>query len=438
MRRVSLLITSIVCSITVICPLLGRGDGKYFTVLYAAILLWAAGRPFPSLRAAPTVYLFILANILVAVFHLDDARTFVNAGAVVVSVIALVAVAYHCIRRYGSEAVYLALEKALWISLIISFVLSVGLTEMGAAVAPRYFPWEAFFSKARLLLISGQDVGHTPSLWLFAFASAFTLHRVMQAKRLLWGLLALLVLLGILLLATKSRLALVYIVNLFVMGLAYKRVAFTRALVIILPVMFCTWFLVYTLMPSTTENVTNLATDIQKTVGEDIRIVPKKGSGATILAGRGVLNRALFKASMHEPVIGLGSNADILLYGVDSEGNIAYDKARRVAGTESALRLAVKFGWPYLASVAVFLLTVPLYMNKFGRAGWILKAGLWGMCIESIVLEGGMEVYYGVSALFLFILCLIVFESMLARADERESASLRRSQMEVAHRTGAI
>lgn len=410
LRRTPLLVPVFVLALTVLGPLLG-GYGRYLLALYVVMLPWVLTRPVPKPSRAPFLYTYIASNILALVFHLNAPASVLNAGALLVSIIATAGTAYFCVRHSGAQRVDLALERSLWVSFILSLVLSIMLTTVGWPTAPDYFPWEAFYSEKRFLLISGDGVGHTASLWVMAFLSAFTIHRIATQKRHRAALLALLGVLVLCLLATKSRLPIVYLANLLVMGLAYKKFPFARAAVALVPATFAVVFLAMSIFPSLGAGIDVAARAAQQQVGDRVRLTPGEETGATVFAGRDILNQALVSASLEKPLHGLGDDADILSYGVDGDGNVAYDPDHKRAATESVLRLAVKYGWPYFAVLMLFLGSIPFALKHLPWREQILKVGLWGMCVESIASEGGMEMFYGLSGLFLFVLCSGLFQA---------------------------
>lgn len=410
-KRGPWLVPLFVLALTLVGPLLGREYGRFLLVFYVALIPLVLSRPLPKPRCAPFLYLYIAANALALVLHIGSVESILNSGSLLVSVVAIAGAAYYCARRHDDPVVDRSLEKWLWISLGLAFCLSILLTAVGWPTAPDYFPWEAFYTDKRLLLINGDSVGHTASLWVLAFLGAFTVHRLGTQARYRTAATMLLAALVLLLLATKSRLALLYVLNLLLMGLAYKRVPFARVLLMVVPSAYSVVFLLLAVSPELGAGVNLAAQAAQREVGDWIRITPGEESRATVFAGRDILNSALRSASMENPLRGMGDGADILQYGVDQDGYIAYDPDHKQAGTESVLRLAVKYGWPYFAALVLFLGSIPFALKKFSPREHILKMGIWGMCVESITSQGGMEVFYGTSGLFLFLLSLALFQA---------------------------
>jgi hypothetical protein len=399
--------------LTVVAPLLGREYGRYLLVFYIALIPFVLSHPIPNPQRVPFLSLYIAANMLALLLHLGSTASVLNAGSLVVSILAVAGVAYYCVLRNDIPLVYHSLERWLWISLILSLFLSIALTAVSWPTAPNYFPWEALYSDKRFLLINGDGVGHTVSFWLMSFLAAFTVYRLATKKVHRAGLAALLVMLLLCLVATKSRLALLYVINLLVMGLAYKGVPLMRSFVFLIPGGFSIAFLLLSAFPMLGVGVDLAARAAQQEIGEWVRITPEKESRATVFAGRDLLNQALLDVSSEKPLRGHGDDVDILLYGVDAKGYVATDSMHTMANSESPLRLVVKYGWPYFGVLTIFLVSVPLALKRLPKPERILKVGLWGMCVESIASEGGMENFYGVSGLFLFIICLMLFEAIL-------------------------
>jgi hypothetical protein len=412
-EQVPIVLSVFVLVLTLLGPLLGRAYGKYLIVFYLAYVPWVLTHPIPKPRRVPFLYLYLAVNALALVVHLRDLDSVLNAGSLLVSVVAIAGAAYYCVRGSGSRGLDGSLERWLWISLGLAFVFSIILTGLGWPTAPDYFPWEAFYSQKRFLLINGDRVGHTTSLWVMAFLSAFTVHRLSTERKHKIGLVVLLYALVLCLLATKSRLALIYIINLVVMWLAYRNVPFLRGLVFAVPGAYAVLFVLVAVSVQLGIGINLAAHTVQDHVGEWVRVTPAEEFRATVFAGRDILNQALLPASWEKPLQGLGDDADILSYGVDADGYIAYNEDRKKANTESVLRLAVKYGWPYFGVLVMFLASIPWALRRLKKREQILKVVLWGMCVESIASGGGMEVFYGTSGLFLFVLCLVLFEATL-------------------------
>lgn len=409
--RPLILIPMFIVATTILSQLLGPAYAKYLLAFYVIIFLLVIVRPNPHPRWVPFLSLYVLANGLAILLHLQNIESVLNAGSLVVSIVSIAGAAYMVTRQSDLNSVDLSLEKWLWISLGASFFISTALTAIKWPTAPVYFPWEAFYTDKRLLLIYGTQIGHTPSLWVSAFLAAFTLHRLASQKRNRLGLTLILGFLVICLIATKSRLALVYILNILVMALAYKKIPITRALVYSLPAIFSLAFLLFSIFPNIGTLVNSTAQVAQQIVGDKVRITPETQAGVTVFSGRDVLNRAMLSASFEKPFQGLGDEADILLYGITREGKIAKDPDQKLANSESVLRLAIKYGWPYFFVLTLFLASIPFWLMRLPRADQVLKVGLWGMCVESIATQGGMEIFYDISGLFLFLLCIFMFEA---------------------------
>jgi len=398
--------------LTVLMPVLGRSHAKYLLGFYLVLFVFVLTRPFPKSAKVWFLYAYVLINIITVLIHFGEMSSILNAGSLVVSIIAIAGLAYHCVRGRDHEEVDRSLETSFWISLCVSFFISVAFTAIGFETAPSYFPWEALYTNNRLFLIQDDGVGHTPSLWVIAFLAAFMMHKVFTVKPIKGRYLFLFTVLLIFLFTTKSRLAIVYFINFIIMGLAYLRISFMRFMVFLFPLVFSLIFLVMSIVPPLGESINEASYEAQEMVGSAVRITPPDKDRYTVFAGRGLLNRALLETSFDHPLRGLGDDSDILLYGIDASGEIAYSPDKKRSLNESPLRLAVKYGWLYLSVLIVFLLSLARAYRKFDKNGQILKIGLWGMCIESIATQGGMENFYSVSALFLFVLCIFFFQSI--------------------------
>lgn len=411
--RVIALVFVVVGLVVILFPLLGRAYARYGLLFYCGLLALVLRYPFARPSRVPLLYAYFGANAFALVLHINDLASVLNAGSILVSVAAISGAAHYAVYRYGRELTDLSLEASLWFFFALSFVLSILLTLMGWPAAPEHYPWEAFYTNQRLLLISGEGVGHSPILWVTAFLSAFVLRRIFAEHRIRLLMIVLLLVLLSCLVATKSRLAFVYLAQLAIMALAYRRLSFARSMLVVFPIAFGFWFVVSSLFPGIVVQIDSLADRAQGAVGESLRVtVSKNLAGANVFAGRDVLNQTLLDASLEKPLRGQGDGAEILNFGVDVNGLVAYDPERMKAGTESILRMPVKYGWPYFLILLFFMLSLPRSYRNLGYEDEILKVGVWGMCIQSISSQGGMEVFYGNSGLFLFVFCLFLFQSL--------------------------
>lgn len=400
---------------------------KYFVFLYAILVFGIALKNrIPKPRRFMSLYAYLGINCFALLAHTNDIDSVVNAGSLVVSILAITGVGYFLVAHYDNSACHRIMVRSLAVSLAVSFVLSIILTATGWPTAPAYFPWESLWTENRLLLLVGGDVGHAPVLWLCAFLMAFLLHDIFTGRRQRAINVALLIFLVVLLLATKSRLAIVYLVQLLITALAYKRIPFARPATLAFPVIFVVFFLSASMSPALGIAITTTAHAVQKYVGDTVRLTPSKDSGATALAGRDLLNQALVVESLKQPLIGLGHSAPVLLYGVTRNGDLTSQSTdSKMAASESVLRIPVKYGWPYFGVLVAFLFSIPFAMRGFKDNAWLLRISIWGMCLESVISEGGMEQYYGIQGLFLLVLSIFYFQGkQAARAQKYTRGAL--------------
>jgi hypothetical protein len=346
---------------------------------------------------------------LALIVHIADAASVANLVGLLISLFAIVTAAWYCSAQDSPAGWNARIYSALWAMLLLSLIVSIFLTSISWPTAPDYYPWAAFFSEARLLLISGENVGHSPVLWLIAFVAAFYLYRAVSGSMPVAVTYSVLIILVVSMLATKSRLALVFVALLVVQWLASKGLRGARVTLVALPIVFSGVFFYLALDDKANHALQIGLGAVQASIGSWVRITPSVGNRVEAFAHRDILTKRLREESAEKPFVGLGHGAAVLKYGIDRHGKITSREAHRVASSESPLRLAVKYGWIYFAAVLIFVISAPYFFRQLPaleRDPWIT---VWGMSLISVTTNGGMENYYGMSGFFLFMLVLPMF-----------------------------
>ena len=100
----------------------------------------------------------------------------------------------------------------------------------------------------------------------------------------------------------------------------------------------------------------------------------------------------------------------MFLYGVDSQLNIALG-TRKVAGGESILVLAAKYGSLYFLAVILFLVCIPFLFKKFKHNDRTLFHNLWSIIFVNSLASGGFVNMYGISGNYFLLLCIMYFKA---------------------------
>jgi hypothetical protein len=283
--------------------------------------------------------------------------------------------------------------------------------------APPFYPWEAITGDHRFLIMVAGDhppdqIGHSPILWVVAFLAAFVLQDIYFAKRPKMVRFFMLIPLVAILLLTKTRIALLYLFLLGLAILAYKHILRSRVFLAAIPVLIVLLYFATSVIVPLKQPVFTLTAELQKQ-WPSLRI---QGEGTDAFTGRDILNRALLSASMERPWTGLGHSAPLLQFGVRADGstNFGSNGEKSISSIESGLRMAVKYGWPYFAAQLLFMVW-PLVMalrNRYRDNIFVIT--VTGMILVSVCTEGGMELFYDISALFLLLLLTFHLEAFNA------------------------
>lgn len=393
-----------------VAPVVPEDTQKYLALIYVPILfliLVSRRWSVPKFRGATIFVIYLFVQILTLFLHVDAA---LNLAMLVVSAATLGMVAYRVSGDVvGAERV---IEITLAVSLLLMFVESSLLTAVGWSTAPELYPWQALLARQRLLLIRG-TVGHTANTWYAALLSLYVARRIGRGATKKVGLSIALILLFVCLVATRNRLSLLYILLALNVLLAFRKVPFARASLIAWPIVACIAFVALAYAPQFELEATAAADALQARF-PDLRIAANPRA-PDVTSGRIILNQALLKQISRAPWTGVGPSAPILLYGVTKQGVVAEGSSEKISRTESAFRLAVKYGWPYYAAV-VMLIMAPLISTVIGRHSFdVMAVAVSQLFLMSFVFEGGMEQLYSVSAVMLLMVLVYYFSTSSRR-----------------------
>jgi hypothetical protein len=279
------------------------------------------------------------------------------------------------------------------------FIVSTILTAAHFSTAPSEFFWQQVVSGDRLRLMYDDRIGHTDIIWVSALTIALLargLSRENASKRA--GLLCLIALLECMLLLTRTRLALLLSVETAICIFGYVlRSAMARYALVGFPILAASLYFFPIFLPEFQEGLASAADVVQDQI-PFLRIQSEQGN---LFSSRDVLNRVLLSASLEEPIVGLGRQ-NPYMFGVENSGELAASQSTKAASVESPLRIPVQYGWPYFAAALAFFGAPFFYALRGQYRDNNLALCCTGICLLSIMSEGIIENYYGISGLLLF------------------------------------
>jgi hypothetical protein len=392
----------------VIGPVSLSSNMRFFSILYFGLfpfLLLTTWIPRLYFRRMWSFWLLIVVHLITLLFYFGDRPSSINLITLTLSYVSI----FYLVSKASDSCADLVIVNTIfkyigWV-LVISFLISPVLTLLHwPSNAPTYFPWEALFSDKRLLILIGQDVGHSSVLWLMAFTAAFAMSGQFGANKrskLARSLLILALVFG--LIETESRLALIFVCILMMAWLSYRKVISKRLYATAILVMPLLYFASIAI-PSINERTIELTENLQSSLpGVRISASSDAQGTAAVYSGRFVLNIMLMDAVAEHPWFGIGHSDDRLKFGVNKDGSIAFGEDK-VSLTESGLRMLAKYGAIYYLSVLVFVIT-PIVRSVNGYySDNIFVISITGMILLSGMGASSFENLYGMSGLFVLIL----------------------------------
>lgn len=399
----------LIISFLVLLPLVPLDYVKLYSIPLAILFAWEFFRlRFWVLPKNPAVVIFLFSEVYALAFHL------LNPGSVenILATTAAFSGVYLVLRKTADRIGFDALEwRVFYLLAVVSlalFPLSTFLTAVHYPTAPSTFFWQADPSGGdRLKLMAGGNgstltFGHSDVIWSLGFAlllnEKFRRRANVFSRRWL-GHLILLVAGSLVLVLTGARISLLILMEVFLLFLAYRHLLNVKLFAVI-NVVLSVFFLWISLSPLLTAGIGYIVERAQHAIPQ-VRL-----SGGTngvqhssVLSGRDVLNQTLaWEAAIH-PAIGLGHDAPVLQYGVTPNGDISGSTNTYFADTESGLRLAVAYGYPYFGLQVLFMLW-PLLLAVTNRAkDPKLSCAISGVVTLTFVSEGGFGNWYSVSFL---------------------------------------
>lgn len=360
-----------------------------------------------TFRRAWILLVYFLFIAVLMVVH-TDISSILNLLSLFFSIYAIAWIAYRFAETHRVEDIAPLLLKVILICLVLGFIVSTIVTAVGIGGTPDYF-WNAFaVGNIRIELIKKGGVSYVT--WLFAWAYILYVGSAkgrgigVSLSRGFW-----LIIVAILLVFTKNRIALIFIGLMFV-GFLYSIVHLRereRRVLVLMPaavgvVAVVVVFIGLSFSQSFKTAVANEVSAIQSELPA-IRI-----SSNEVTSGRDILNAALFRVAQAHPFVGGGNTQEILKYGVNEQGGIAESADQSVSQTESPLPIAVKYGWPFFGVTLLLVLSPFLIVNRKTRvpaSGYLISLTV----VATFFLEGEMTNFYLPSALYLFMVFLYYF-----------------------------
>lgn len=397
----------------VITPVLGLAfEQKYLSIGYALIfvLYILINKKLQMYRWAPIFGVYLSAIFMMFLLHLDIS-SILNLGSLFVSVYVISLLAMRVVADMPSGYFELFLGRVMFAGVILAMLISTLLTAFAVHGAPTYYFWNSFVSDRRLLLISG-NAGQTVNTWFIAFSFVYLAYSERISLKYNFKLLFVFAFYATLQIYSRNRIALLF-VGLMWIAYLYRVIKLchkSKARLILWPTLMLSLgtVAIYSLLPfsNSIHGLLVSAMTSAQEVFPNIRIYTQ---GAGITSGRDILNLALFKTSLQNPLIGLGNSADILKYGITKLGAIAY-LGNPLATTESSFRLAVKYGWIFYFTVLGLIIS-PL----FGK-GWRDSACVFTVLIVlfTFIFEGALENLYSQGSIFMLLVLIYYFRRKLS------------------------
>jgi len=392
-------------SLLLIAPEILGAEMKYFSFFYifsALIIMLTIGRFRMHVKLSWSFWLLILLNIILLLVYLADANSVLNITTLLLSYLALFYLVSRSIDLQGEIKFQDSLFCILSLILLAIFLLSPILTLLQWHNAPEYYPWEAFYSDARLFVPHG--AGHSNVMWLMAFVSAFLIRDISRGKKRSNPVkYFFVVFFSICLIATKSRLALIFIAILLFEWIAYQGL-FNKKIFAVICLTLPVLYILSILNPFFNNQVIESVSKMQESIpGVRIQASSHLQGESSIYAGRYILNLALVDEAIEHPWFGVGHSDDLLRYGVDRNGFPAYG-GNKLSSSESGLRVWTEYGTIYFLVLLMFI-TIPIFraMRGYYRDN-IFVIAVCGIIFGSAIGGSVFENLYGMSGLFAIIL----------------------------------
>ena len=411
-RFISSLVFFVMLGLMIIAPIFLSSDARYFSFIYAIIipiLLLTAKIPSLHLRRMWCFWLLISSHLIALLVYIGDVPSAINLITLILSYLSIFYLVSKSVEVYGDLVFERMVFKYVGWILIIMFSLSPVLTLLHwPANAPEYFPWEALYTDKRLLLIIGQNVGHSNSMWLMAFTAAYIMSYNFRVRHRHWkvGIIFLVLFLLWMLIETKSRLALVFISIIVMAWLSYRKLlpsSLYAVIILITPLLYFGSIVIPSIKYETislVENIQSNLPSIRLAASSDLQ------GTASVYSGRYVLNTMLIGAAKEGPWFGVGHSDDRLIFGANKDGFAAAGEDVAVAKSESGLRMLAKYGVIYYSILLLFVIMPIVRAVRGYYIDNIFVITICGIILLSGIGASTFENLYGISGLYAIILLL--------------------------------
>ena len=274
----------------------------------------------------------------------------------------------------------------------------------------QYFLWDTLFSAARLHFLSTGRTGHSSANFILPILFALMQYNLFTKEKKLLSFL-LLIFFGLLCILTKSRTTFFLVLIILLSSFAYLNIAFFKKYFHIFIISIGILFLSFSLKPNYLlrdfeSKIFNFVLSLDVYRSEEIKLANPE----LFFAARDILNQRLFSEIKANPFFGIGHGKGLFLYGVDKQQNIALSLPK-VAGGESVLIIAAKYGVLYFFALILFMVSIPFLFKKFKQSDRILFQNLWSIIFIHSLTTGGFASMYGMSGNYFLILCIIYFKA---------------------------
>lgn len=410
---------------TLIAPVYALvGESKYLSFVYilAMVVYLATFRRVPNPARAPIFLLFLAWIALLMLVHAGDYESVRNLGSTLVGSVAVGLLAWISAKNIESRDLDVFLIRILSVLIVMSYGLSISLTIMHFPGAITVMPWDAIADGERLLVIT-PTAGQTINTYLEMFALALYVGATPRSKLMKITRVAAFGTLIALLLASRSREGMFAIVAVFIFLIAQKVTRKTRLMKLssIVLISILAFYVIINFSPAASSAATTIAAAAQSHVPW-IRIYsPDYG----LTTGRASLNSGLLPYALSAPVFGLGHSAPVLQWAVDSSGVLSASGTG--ASSESGLRMAVAYGWPYLGIVALLILSPMISARKVvDRNELCVQLCIVWTVMMLMLTAGALSNLYGDGSLSLFFVLTYYFKNVQRRYRARQAGEAPR------------
>jgi hypothetical protein len=428
-----LVLTSIILSYLFINSLVPAAQTKYysfFLILLAAIFVLIT-RELHAPRE-PILILYLVAQTIAFLPHVLNGPSATNVLTTTICFVGVYLATTKTLRRCGIERT----EKLIYVLLLGSVFLMIPFSTLLTAIhfpsAPDIYFWQASpVNGDRMTLMRGKNgaglpIGDSDVVWTMGLAMLLNekFRRGVPVLTFRWAFHIFVIGLGVVLLVlTGTRVALLFIVEAFLLFLSYRKLLGVKFFALINVALF-TFYLIIALSPAATILVGSYANELQRSI-PFVRIT-NANPEASIASSRGVLNVRLVEEANRSPLIGQGHDNPVLTYGVSSGGSIAAGQAEVAALVESGLRLATAYGYPYFFLQVIFLGWPMILAIRRRGVDPKLACAVSGGALMTFIVDGAFENWFWDHCTILLGIMIIIYgiEPAQEFVDDDESAFL--------------